>query len=116
LVQRLRVSAGPAADCEGVGRGGNAGVKTPTLIFTGAQMAFGTQDSDLRLAFDRLQKTLSSMGVTDRDVIFSNLYPLSRSIEQKLPALRNPASTLIVEGLPSPDASLAIEVVAAVRN
>jgi enamine deaminase RidA (YjgF/YER057c/UK114 family) len=116
VVQRLRVSAGPAADCEGVGRRGNAGVNTPTLIFTGAQMAFGTQDSDLRLAFERLQKTLSSLGAADRDVIFSNFYPLSRAIEEKLPALRNPATTLIVEGLPSSDASLAIEVVVAAHG
>jgi enamine deaminase RidA (YjgF/YER057c/UK114 family) len=113
FVQRLRLSAGASADCEGVGRRGSGGMNTPKLIFTGAQMAFGTQDSDLRLAFGRLQKTLNSFGVGEGDVIFSNLYPLSRAVEQKLPAPRSPATTLIVEGLPSPDASLAIEVIAA---
>lgn len=113
FVQRLRLSAGSAADCEGVGRRGNAGVNTPKLIFTGAQMAFGTQDSDLRLAFERLEKTLNSLGAGDSDVIFSKIYSLSRAIEEKLPASRNPATILIVEGLPSPDASMAIEVIAA---
>jgi enamine deaminase RidA (YjgF/YER057c/UK114 family) len=116
FVQRLRLSAGSSADCEGVGRRGSGGMNTPKLIFTGAQMAFGGLDSDLRLAFERLQKTLKSMGSSENNVIFSNLYPLSRAVEQKLPAPRNPASTLIVEGLPSPDASMAIEVVAAPQN
>ncbi len=116
FVQRLRLSAGSSADCEGVGRRGSGDMNTPKLIFTGAQMAFGAQDSDLRLAFERLQKTLNSLGASDNDVIFSNLYPLSRAVEQKLPASRSPATTLIVEGLPSPDASLAIEVIAASRK
>jgi enamine deaminase RidA (YjgF/YER057c/UK114 family) len=115
FVQRLRFSAGSSADCEGVGRG-NAGVNTPKLIFTGEQMAFGDRDSDLRLAFERLQKTLNSLGANDTDVIFSNVYVLSRAIESKLPTLHNPVTTLIVEGLPSPDASMAIEVIAAMRN
>jgi enamine deaminase RidA (YjgF/YER057c/UK114 family) len=112
VVQRLRLSAGPSADCEGVGRRGSGGMNAPKLIFTSSQMAFGTQDSDLRLGFDRLQKTLRSLGASDSDVIFSNLYLLSRALETRLPAVRNPATTVIVEGLPSPDASLAIEVVA----
>jgi enamine deaminase RidA (YjgF/YER057c/UK114 family) len=116
FVQRLRLGAGPSADCEGVGRRTNGGMNAPRLIFTGAQMAFGTQDSDLHLAFERLEKTLNSLGAGNSGVIFSNFYPLSRAIEAKLPASPNPASTLIVEGLPSPDASMAIEVVAAVRN
>ena len=116
FVQRLRVSAGSATDCEGVGRRRTGGASPPKLIFTGAQMAFGAQDSDLRLAFDRLQKTLNAQGVNDGDVIFSNLYALSRAVESKLPPARNPASTLIVEGLPSPDASMAIEVVAAMQR
>jgi len=116
FVQRLRVNAGSSTDCEGVGRRGAGGINTPKLIFTGSQMAFGTQDSDLRLALDRLQKTLNSLGASDSDVTFSNLYLLSRAIAQKLPAQRNPATSVIVEGLPSPDASLAIEVIATPRN
>jgi enamine deaminase RidA (YjgF/YER057c/UK114 family) len=116
FVQRLRVDAGASADCEGAGRRSSGGGNVSKLIFTGVQMAFGNQDSGLRLAFDRLKKTLNSEGASDGDVIFSNFYPLSRSVEEKLPVASSPASTLIVEGLPSPDASLAIEVVAAVRK
>lgn len=116
FVQRLRLSAGSSADCEGVGRRGSGGMNAPKLIFTGAQMAFGDLDSDLRLAFERLQKTLQSLGSNESDVIFSNRYALSRAVEKKLPAPRNPATTLVVEGLPSPDASMAIEVVAAPQN
>ncbi len=59
---RLRLGAGPSADCEGVDRRTNGGMNAPRLIFTGAQMAFGTQDSDLHLAFERLEKTLNSAG------------------------------------------------------
>jgi enamine deaminase RidA (YjgF/YER057c/UK114 family) len=116
FVQRLRFSVESSADCEGIGRRATGGSNPPQLIFTGAQMAFGDKDSDVLLAFGRLKKTLNSLGSGDNDVIFSDLYPLSRAIEGKLPPAHGPATTLIVEGLPSPDASLAIEAVAMVRR
>ncbi len=116
FVQRLRVNAGSSADCEGVGRRSSGGMNAPKLVFTGSQMAFGDRDSDLSLAFERLEKTLNSLGASNSDVIFSEIYPLTRALEMKLPPSHSPATTLIVEGLPSPDASMAIEVVAALRN
>lgn len=116
FIQRLRVGTGSSADCEGVGRRATGVSNPPQLIFTGAQMAFGDKDSDVLLAFDRLKKTLNSLGSGDNDVIFSDLYPLSRAVEGKLPPAHGPATTLIVEGLPSPDASLAIEAVAAIKK
>ncbi|HEY1757164.1 MAG TPA: Rid family hydrolase [Bryobacteraceae bacterium] len=116
FVQRLRFEVASSADCEGIARRGSGRLAQSKLIFTGAQMAFGTQDSGLRLGFERLEKTLSSLGAADSDVIFSNLYLVSSSLEAKLPVDRNPSTILIVEGLPSPDASMAIEVVAALAK
>jgi hypothetical protein len=113
FVQRQRVSTGSSVDCESVGRSSNKGANTPKLIFTGAQMAFGNQDADLRLAIERLLKTLNSLGAGDGDVIFSNVYSVGRV---KLPDVSIPSITLIIEGLPSPDASMAIEVVATPRK
>jgi enamine deaminase RidA (YjgF/YER057c/UK114 family) len=140
MVQRLRSGSGSSA-CEGVGRlRGSAGkpvqfaagaalVTAPKLIFTSAQMAFGIKDTDLRLAFERLGKSMEPFGATYQDVVFVGFYPASRAAEQKLPALSLefftgpapastliPAGTFIVEGLPSPDASLSMEVIAAVKG
>ncbi len=135
VVQRLRVTSGSATDCEGAGRlkaaGGQAAIQVtsdaalvsaPKVIFSGSQMAFRDQDADLRLAFARLKKALELLGATTQDVILSNLYPVSRAVEAKLPALRmeffrnpSPATMLIFEGLPSPDASMSVEVMAALK-
>lgn len=121
FVQRLRGGAGSQAECEGVGRPSGAGA--PKLVFTGSQMAFGEKDADLRLAFERLNKALEPLGASGKDVIWSNFYTLGRPAEEKLDGLRLeffpaavPVTSLIFEGLPSPDAGAAIEVVAAVRN
>ncbi len=121
FVQRLRGGLGSQAECEGVGRPSGAGAAK--LVFSSSQMAFGEKDADLRLAFERLNKALEPLGASGKDVIWSNFYALGRSAEEKLAGLRMeffstsvPATALVIEGLPSPDASAAIEVVAAVRN
>ncbi len=135
MIQRLRASSGSSAACEGVGRlrsrsgqqaqssSGAAQATAPKLIFTGAQMAFGEKDADLRLAFERMEKALEPLGATYRDVVFAGFYPVGRVAEGKAPALSMeffpnpvPATTLIFEGLPSPDASMSMEVIAAVHG
>jgi enamine deaminase RidA (YjgF/YER057c/UK114 family) len=121
FVQPLRAGSDPAAMCEGVGESAIAGAPSK-LVFTGAQMAFRDQDADLRLAFQRLEKALEPFGASLQDTVSSTLYGLSAEIAERtrsvgtgfLPA--PPGMTLIVEGLPSLDASVAIEVVAASRN
>ncbi len=118
FVQRLRLGAGPSADCEGVGRRTN-GEHERAQAHLHRRADELARNSRFRLCIlhsSAWEKTLNSLGAGNSGVIFSNFYPLSRAIEAKLPASPNPASTLIVEGLPSPDASMAIEVVAAVRN
>jgi enamine deaminase RidA (YjgF/YER057c/UK114 family) len=140
FVQPLRASAKAAAQCEGVGRRGNSGsapvafvsrdgaavalVNTPKLVFSGTQMAFGAQDADLRLAYERLGKSIESLGVAYKDVVFAHLYPLTLPIEEKAAALDarffsgpgRPRTALLFEGLPSLDATMALEVVAAAQN
>jgi enamine deaminase RidA (YjgF/YER057c/UK114 family) len=141
FVQPLRLNADTSAVCEGAGRRGDAGaaiqftrpaehpeavlVRTPKIVFSGTQMAFRDQESDLQLAFDRLGKALEPLGVSFHDVIYSSIYPLTRSIQQKTLALMpqflapdvHPAGTeLLFEGLPSLDATVAMEVIAAPRQ
>jgi enamine deaminase RidA (YjgF/YER057c/UK114 family) len=85
-------------------------------------MVFRDQDSDVRLAFERLQKTLEPLDVTYKNVFWTSVYPLSRPIADKVRAIRfdfldhsrPPASTFLTfEGLPSLDATAAFEVIAA---
>jgi enamine deaminase RidA (YjgF/YER057c/UK114 family) len=145
FVQLQRLALEPLAECEAVGRPDKAPaqpvtfrnpaeltrnpnysqialVNAPKIVFTGTQMAFGSQPADLRLAFDRLGKALESTGVGYHDVFWSGVYPLTKPVGDQVRGLRfdyydrqrPPASTfLLFEGLPSLDATVAVEVTAA---
>lgn len=91
------------------------------VILTGSQEAFGFQDADARLAFERLQKSLSQEGGSLREVAFTSMYPLSPRISEQVRKIRGefydgarpPAGTMLpFEGLPSMDAGFAVDVVA----
>jgi enamine deaminase RidA (YjgF/YER057c/UK114 family) len=95
-------------------------VGQPKVILTTTQLGFRQQDEDVRLAFSRLSSSLEAVGGSMKHVVFSNIYPISASIQQKVRNLRfeyydktrPPASTLLLfEGLPSLDASFGIDVV-----
>jgi enamine deaminase RidA (YjgF/YER057c/UK114 family) len=97
-------------------------VNTPKIVLTGTQMAFRDSDADLRLAFERLRKALEPLGVSYKDVFWSSAYPLTRPVEDKVRTmqqeffdrLKPPAGTvLLFEGLPSLDATMAMDVIAA---
>jgi enamine deaminase RidA (YjgF/YER057c/UK114 family) len=99
-------------------------VKAPKLVFTGLQIAFHDQESDVKLAFDRLARTLETETVKYSNVFYTHTYALTaRAMDQVravrfnyLDKTRPPASTLLpFEGLPALDASFGIEVVAAAR-
>jgi len=96
-------------------------IGAPRVILTGSQEAFGYQDADARLAFERLQKSLSQEGGSLKEVAFASLYPLSASITEQVRKIRGefydrarpPAGTMLpFEGLPSMDAGFAVDVVA----
>lgn len=145
FVQQQRLGLEDAVECEAVGRlekpqaspvtlmnppalaqnpnySQIALISAAKIVFSGTQMAFGDQDKDVRLAFDRLRKALEAQGVSYKDVFWSGTYPLTKTIADKVRAIRfdyydrshPPASTLLLfEGLPSLDATVAVEVAAA---
>ena len=93
-------------------------VGAPHVVLTGTQVSYGFQESNSKLAFERLEKVLESSGVSGRDAAFVHYYPLAESIAQQVRRARaaffgNPASSLILfEGLPGMDAGFALDVVA----
>jgi len=145
FVQLQRLGLEPLAECEAVARLEKAPslpvaflnpqgltqnpnysqialVNSPKIVFSGTQMVFGEQDSDIKLGFERLQRDIEPLGVAYKDVFWSSTYPLTRPMADKVRALRfsyfdrahPPASTLLLfEGLPSLDATVAMEVMAA---
>jgi enamine deaminase RidA (YjgF/YER057c/UK114 family) len=85
---------------------------------------FGDGDADIRLVFQRLGKAMEPLGATYKDVFWTGIYPLTRPVAAEIVALReefagsasaaNQAQVLF-EGLPSTDATAAIELMAAVK-
>jgi enamine deaminase RidA (YjgF/YER057c/UK114 family) len=95
-------------------------VNGPKLIVSSSQLAFRAEDSDVRLAFDRLKRAVEQAGGSLTHAVMSNYYPLTQSTVDKIRQIRfefldknkPPASTMLqFEGLPSMDASFAVEVV-----
>ena len=100
-------------------------VVSQRVAFTGTQLAFGFEDNDARLAFQRIEKALEPLGASTKTVAQANFYPLSGSIGQQVkkirleffdPVLIPPSTLLPFEGLPSIDASFAMDVVAAINH
>ena len=133
VVQTQRQSLEPYAACEGAGRlpaapargvsvsARGALVNSPKLVFTTAKLVFKDEDSDVRLAFQRLNKALEPMMASGKDAVWEGNYALTRPsaahiaiIENEfIDAARPPAGTsLLFEGLPSNDATAAIEWIA----
>jgi len=97
-------------------------VAAPKVVLTGTQVSFGFAETDAHLAFERLLKALEQAGVSTRDVVFVDCYPLTAGIAGQVRKVRAeffnaanpPAGTLLpFEGLPSMDAGFAVDVVAA---
>lgn len=96
-------------------------VATDRIVLTGSQLAFRSTDDDVRLAFQRMDKTLEGAKTSMKKVVFSSIYPLTGMVTEKIRNLRfefydkekPPASTMLLfEGLPSIDSSFALELVA----
>jgi enamine deaminase RidA (YjgF/YER057c/UK114 family) len=111
VVQPQREMAGKETLCEAVSRGGS--VKAARLAFTGARVAFGTDEKAAALAFERIDKDLSDEGVKADDVVSINLYPLSVRIGELARKVRPFRGAVIpFEGVASIDGSFAIDAVA----
>jgi enamine deaminase RidA (YjgF/YER057c/UK114 family) len=138
VVEAQRAPAHSSVACEGTARlarpvaGGveyradsqAVAVSAAKLALTGTQMAFGFEDKDVMLAFQRLDKAIVPLGTSARQIVFAHFYPLSRSIARQVSNVRAeffdpghvPAVTMLpVEGLPSLNASFAVDAAAVVR-
>jgi enamine deaminase RidA (YjgF/YER057c/UK114 family) len=148
IVQMQREPVTPAAECEAVARLRSttregvsfvnppgldkspyyshlALVTSPKLVITATQLAFGGQESDIKLAFERLEKTLASADARYSGLVSSHIYLTSSNTIAKLRAVRAgyysnqhpPASTMLpFEGLPSLDATVGLEVIAVAES
>jgi enamine deaminase RidA (YjgF/YER057c/UK114 family) len=95
-------------------------VGAPEILLTGSQSAFGSQEADARLAFERLEKSLESAGGSLKRTAFAGVYPLTLGVAAQVRKVRTeffdrdhpPACTMLpFEGLPSMDASFAVDAV-----
>lgn len=131
FVQMQRLGVEPQIQCEAIGRLGSAPsspvtiqngaalVNAPKLILTAAQLVFRDQDADFRLAYQRLSKALGSQGASLKDVAWTGSFALTKPNAAKLDAigrelLSQPHGGIAaqVEGLPSTDATAAVELIA----
>ena len=99
-------------------------VNSPKIVLTSTQLVFRDQDSDFRLAYQRLAKTMAPLGATFKDVVWTGNYALTLPNAAKIESLQwefldrahPPARTALqIEGLPSTDATAAIEFMATSR-
>lgn len=90
------------------------------IAFSSAQLAFGTSDNDARLAFERLGKSLQQVTASLDSTAVARVYSLSRTVGELarkagagfFDPSRPPAETVMpFEGLPSMDASFAVDVI-----
>ncbi|MGA2216111.1 MAG: hypothetical protein ABSH31_22755, partial [Bryobacteraceae bacterium] len=93
-----------------------AAVSSPQVVITGTQLAFGTQDGDFKLAFQRLEKTLAAFKTRFDRVVMAHLYVTASGLSSRVLAIQSAqpgAMTLIpLESLPSLDALFGIDVIA----
>ncbi|HTP87185.1 MAG TPA: Rid family hydrolase [Bryobacteraceae bacterium] len=138
IVQMQRQPVRPAAACEAVARleqprtqplqfvDGSSGapamavVSAPRVVMTGSQLGFGEQETDVKQAFERLQKDVTDARGDMRRTVMAHYYLLSHGVSDQVRKLRGefegsalPASTMLgFEGLPSIDAVFAMDVIA----
>jgi len=136
FVQTQRAPGRAIAACEAVARAGSntterfqaipsAGepkavvIGSPRVVLSGTQVSYGYQEADSRLAFERLQKSLESAGVSGGDTAFAQYYPVAEPLASQVRKLapsffgKAVSSILLFEGLPSMEAGFAVDVIAA---
>ena len=119
-VARLHQAPGTPVEFLGTAGGESqiALVGAPQVVLTGGQYSFGYQESDARLAFERLGKSIEQAGSAAANVAYVHYYPLSPGLAAQIRKVRGdffraPAATaLLFEGLPSMDAGFGVDVIA----
>jgi enamine deaminase RidA (YjgF/YER057c/UK114 family) len=112
VVQTQRLPPRPVNACEAVAPGPRRG----KIAFSGTQAAFGFEEKDATLAFQRIARELTAAGLTPADVIETRVYALTRPIGEMARKARttpSEASAIPVEGVAGSDASFAIDIIAA---
>jgi enamine deaminase RidA (YjgF/YER057c/UK114 family) len=140
LVQPKREHFSSAVACEGIAKLASpvdrvafvkdgdtivgAAVSAPVVALTGSLVAYGYEDRNARLAFDRMNKVLEPVKGSWKSVVEVRFYPLAASIVKQIGRIRDdfldharpPAISMTpIEGLPSIDASFAMDAVAVVQ-
>jgi enamine deaminase RidA (YjgF/YER057c/UK114 family) len=134
MVQAVRAPSRAFVECEAVARlarapvapaqsvAGVAEITAPRLVLSGSQLGFHTAEADVRLAFERLEKALAAAHIKPAHIVYAQYYPLTRGMLERIAKIQTeffsksqatPATAIVVEGLPSVDASFAMDVVAA---
>ena len=114
FVQIRRDTVGEFYQCEAIAAGQGVSGK---IAITGTQLAFGSGEQDLRLAFGRLEKALMPLNTKLANAVWAEFYPLSSKAVESLRKVQPeffhlPEHPLLVfEGLPSMDAQFGVEVI-----
>ncbi len=141
LVQPRRAPPSSAVECEGIARlskpvdgvalvkdGDNvigAAVSAPMIAMTGTLVAYGFEDRNARQLFERMNKVLEPEKASWKDVVEVRFYPLAASIVKQITRVRgefldranSPAMSMVqIEGLPSIDASFAMDAIAVIGS
>ena len=140
LLQPKRAHASSTAECEGVAKLASpvdsvafvkdgdavigAAVSSPTVALTGTLVSYGYEDRNARLVFERMNKILEPAHASWKSMAEVRFYPLAGSIVKQITRVRDefvdhaqrPAISMVpMEGLPSIDASFAMDAIAIVR-
>ncbi len=114
LVQTQRAPFRALANCQAVARGGR--ITAGKLAFTGTRVAFGAQEKDAVLAFQRLDRDLTDAAAPPANIVVTNVYALSSQAGELIRKFRAPTAVIPFEGLASIDAGFAVDAIAAVIN
>jgi hypothetical protein len=117
FVQASRYDSGTSVRCEGVAQAANSATRGK-LVFAVAQMAFGDQDSDVQTAYDRLKKSVQAAGGTADRPVNIGAYALNSTVAtsaRRVLAKQAALTIDVFEALPSLDATLALEMIAAAK-
>ena len=61
-------------------------VSAPKVVFSSTQLAFGPQPGDIRLAFERLQKSIAPLNARLDTVAMSHIYVVARGGKRRIEA------------------------------